>query len=265
MVKQSLFALLILFQISAFAQELKTKNIIIVTLDGFRWQEVFRGADSAILYNKEYVKDKQIADLFWNTSALKRRETLLPFFWNVIGKEGQLYGNRAYNNDVNCANPHWFSYPGYSELLVGFVDKRVRSNHAVENPNTTILDFINLQPGFENKVAAFATWEVVSAITREKTNHIPVNAGKEKAEGNISSREKILNEWQDAFLNPYGARYDSFTFQFAFEYLKRERPRFVFVSLDETDEHGHGGRYDAYLQSAHDWKIMAMDSIARRL
>ena len=37
----------------ALAQH-KTKNLVIVTLDGMRWQEVFGGADSALLKNKNY-------------------------------------------------------------------------------------------------------------------------------------------------------------------------------------------------------------------
>ncbi len=256
MIKCSVFILFAILPIRSFAQELKTKNIVIITLDGFRWQEVFQGADSAILFNKEYISNKYVEDLFWNSSALKRREALLPFFWNVIGESGQLYGNRNYKNQVNCANPHWFSYPGYSELLVGFVDKRVRSNQAIENPNTTILDFINQQPGFENKVAVFSTWEVMSSIVRENTSGLLVNAGKDNMEGKITEREALLNELQVILPNPHGARYDAFTFQFAFEYLKRDRPRFLFISFDETDEHGHGGRYNAYLNSAHRTDMM---------
>jgi 2,3-bisphosphoglycerate-independent phosphoglycerate mutase len=50
--------------------------------------------------------------------------------------------------------------------------------------------------------------------------------------------------------NPYGARYDAFTFYYALEYMKRECPRVVFISFDETDQHGHAGRYDEYLKSA---------------
>jgi len=234
-----------------FAQELKTKNLIIITLDGLRWQEIFQGADSAILFNKEYAKDNHVVDLFWNSSPADSREKLMPFLWDVIGVQGQLYGNRQYSNQVNCSNPHWFSYPGYSELLVGFVDKRIKSNDPIENPNTTVLDFINQQPGFENKVAAFATWEVISSVAREKTAKIPVNAGMEMAEGEISEREVLLNELQEMVPNPHGARFDAFTFFYAFEYLKRERPRVVFISFDETDQHGHGGRYDEYLQAAH--------------
>ncbi|MGZ3752155.1 MAG: phosphoglyceromutase, partial [Mucilaginibacter sp.] len=34
------------------AQNHKTQNIIIVTLDGFRWQELYRGADSALINSK---------------------------------------------------------------------------------------------------------------------------------------------------------------------------------------------------------------------
>ena len=33
-------------------QELKTKNVILITTDGLRWQEVFTGAEQALI-NKE--------------------------------------------------------------------------------------------------------------------------------------------------------------------------------------------------------------------
>ncbi|MEB0249829.1 phosphoglyceromutase, partial [Mucilaginibacter sp. 5B2] len=39
-----------------FAQH-KTKNLIVVTLDGMRWQEVYRGADSAMI-NSKYTTDQ---------------------------------------------------------------------------------------------------------------------------------------------------------------------------------------------------------------
>ncbi len=233
------------------AQELRTQNLVIVTLDGVRWQELFQGADSMILFNKEYVTDQWATERFWDLSSEIRREKLMPFFWKVIGTQGQLYGNRNYNNLVNCSNPHWFSYPGYSELLVGFVDRRIKSNDPVENPNSTVLEFIHKQPGFERKVAAFGTWEVISAIVRESSSGIPVNAGKGIAEGNITEREALLNELQEVMPNPHGARFDAFTFYYAFEYIKRERPRVVFISLDETDQHSHGGRYDQYLHAAY--------------
>lgn len=239
------------YSLAANGQDLKTKNLIIVTLDGLRWQEIFKGPDSSIIFNGDYTKDKNILNQFWQPPAVGRREKLLPFFWKVVATQGQLYGNRDYKNEVNCANPHWFSYPGYSEILTGIVDRRIRSNDPIENPNYTVLEFIHQQPGFENKVAAFATWDVFPFILREEKSGIPVNAAKELAAGVISEREDLLNELQPLIQNPHGSRYDAFTFYYAFEFLKRRGPRVLFIGFDETDQHAHAGLYDQYLSSVH--------------
>ncbi len=174
----------------------------------------------------------------------------MPFFWTTIEAGGQLYGNRQFNNDVNCANMQWFSYPGYSELLSGFVDSRINSNDKVDNRNSSVLEFINQQPGFENRVAAFSTWDVFPYILREKKSDILVNAGVEPMEGSLSESEKMLNELQELIPNPVTNRNDAFTFYFAFEYLKREKPRALFISFDETDAYAHSGKYDEYLKAA---------------
>ena len=56
-----------LFIQSAFAQS-KTENLVIVTLDGMRWQEVFKGVDSAIIANKKFTADSEaVVKNFWNT------------------------------------------------------------------------------------------------------------------------------------------------------------------------------------------------------
>lgn len=232
--------------------QLQTENLVIVTLDGLRWQELFNGADSSILFNNKYTADKAAQAEFWSTSQHRRREILMPYFWNVIAQQGQLYGNRNFNNRVNCANPHWFSYPGYSEMLTGVVDRRIKSNEKIENPNPTVLEFINSQNDFKGSVAAFSTWDVIPYIIRSQQAGIPVNCGKMlAAEDGISEGEMLLNDLRSSLKNPHGDRYDAFTFYYAFEYLKKNKPKVVFISLDETDEHGHGGRYDKYLRSAY--------------
>jgi hypothetical protein len=242
---------MVLAGLSSVAQELKTENLIIVTLDGYRWQEVFQGVNKKIIKRKEYVADHDVLNVFWDNSKSKRREKLMPFFWKVIAKEGQLYGNRDYGNKINCKNPRLYSYAGYSEMLVGFVDKRVKTNARIENPNSTVLEYFSSLPEFKDKVAVFSTWKVMPYIVREATGEIPVNSGKELAQGRIlSHREKVLNKLHPLLQNPHGDRYDAFTFMYAMEYLKREKPRVTFISLDETDEHSHAGRYDEYIKSA---------------
>jgi hypothetical protein len=240
---------LVLSGFAGTAQALRTRNIIFVTLDGFRWQELFQGADSTILFNKRFVKDKSTAGQFWHSSAAVRREKLMPFVWNVIGSQGQLYGNRAYGNLVDCSNPFKFSCPGYSEMLVGFVDRRVDSNSSV-SPNPTVLEFISCQQEYQDRVAVFSSWEGISLITRPKESSIEISAGRAMASGEISEREKLLNELQQV-MSKRGPRHDALTFQYAFEYLKRARPRVMYISFDETDSYGHKGKYDDYLTAAH--------------
>ncbi|HEY5745083.1 MAG TPA: sulfatase-like hydrolase/transferase, partial [Chryseolinea sp.] len=41
------------------------------------------------------------------------------------------------------------------------------------------------------------------------------------------------------------------THHYALEYITKQKPRVVFISFGETDDFAHGGKYDAYLTSAH--------------
>jgi hypothetical protein len=232
---------------AARAQELKTKNIIIITLDGYRWQEVFEGADTKILNDKKYAADKKLVNEYTEGNEQARRQMLMPFFWGTIARQGQLYGNRNFKNKVNCSNNHLLSYPGYSEMLVGFNARTVRGNTKKDNPNATVLEYINKSKNFRGKVAAFATWDVFSFILRKQQVNFYVNAGSEPAQGKLSDREKFMNSQLTS-----GYRSDDFTFDYAMEYLKRERPKVLFIGFDETDAAGHDGKYDRYLRAANE-------------
>lgn len=244
-----LLALLFLPACAVTAQDLRTKKVILITLDGFRWQELFQGADSALLFGEKYTRKKKATEQFWSNSIAGRREKLMPFVWDVIGNHGQLYGNREYENRVNCSNPFWFSAPGYSEMLVGFVDRRVNSNASV-SPNPTVLEFIGRRQEYRDSVAVFSSWHGVSLIAKPSDSSIQVNAGRALASGELSEAEKLLNTFQQTMPRE-GPRHDSLTFQYAFEYLKRARPRVLYISFNDTDRYGHRGQYDKYLASAY--------------
>ena len=228
--------------------------VILITYDGLRWQELFTGADPTLIADPEYVKDTTaLTAEFWVDDPIKRRELLLPFFWNTLAPAGQLYGNRTFGNKVNCTNQHWFSYPGYNEILSGFADdERINSNDKIPNPNRTVLEFLNGQPGFEGKVAAFGSWDVFPFIIHEKRSGVPVNAGFEPATGNdLTEREQFLNELQAQIPSPWSTvRLDAFTHHYACEYLKKNRPKVLYIAYGETDDFAHDGHYDAYLKSA---------------
>jgi hypothetical protein len=252
--KTKLFTILFFLTVVAATAQHKTENVIIITLDGYRWQELFTGADPKLIRDKQYVEDTtELKSRFWASTPQQRRQILMPFFWTVIAKQGQLYGNRAFENKVNCSNYMWFSYPGYNEILTGSADDdRINSNDKIENPNITVLEFLNNKPDYKGKVAAFGSWDVFPYIINEKRSGIPVNAGFESETGShLSERERFLNELQPQIPSPFGGvRLDGFTHHYALEYMKRNRPKVVYISYGETDDFAHGGKYDAYLKSA---------------
>nr|WP_297782434.1 hypothetical protein [uncultured Allomuricauda sp.] len=163
------------------AQSADDTKVILITLDGFRWQELFTGADSLLIGNKDYVHDvEKLAEAFWKDSPEERRATLMPFFWNQVEKMGQIHGNRNKGSKVNLTNGMWFSYPGYNEILTGTADDaRIRSNDKMQNPNTTILERYNNTSEGKGKVAAFGSWDVFPFIVNEERSGVPVNAGFE--------------------------------------------------------------------------------------
>ena len=252
--KLKLFVLFLIIQFSVFGQSGKTENIFIITLDGYRWQELFSGADSLLVENKDFVNDPAALKAnFWAGSPEERRQILMPFFWNTIARQGQIYGNRKFDNKVNCSNTMWFSYPGYNEILCGHADdENINSNKKINNPNVTVLEFLNRLPLYKGKVAAFGSWNVFPFIINEARSGLPVNAGFEKATGdNLSEREIFLNRLQDEIPSPWGSvRFDAFTHHFALEYLQKKQPRVLYIGYGETDDFAHDGHYDEYLKAA---------------
>ena len=255
MLKLSLTILLFTFAFEATAQTPnKTENIILITFDGLRWQELYTGADSLLISDKEFVKNPEsLKELFWRNSGAERREVLMPFFWSTIAKNGQLYGFKDLGNKVNCTNKHWFSYPGYNEILCGFSDdERIDSNNKFDNPNVTVLEYLNNQPELKGSVAAFGSWDVFPFIINEQRSRIPVNAGFEENQGpGLSDKETFLNVLQTQIPSPWSTvRLDAFTHHYAMEYIKRNRPKITYIAYGETDDFAHEGHYDAYLKSA---------------
>lgn len=231
-----------------------SSKVFIITLDGLRWQELFSGADSLLIGNKDFVANpNSLKTQFWRETAKERREVLFPFIWNEVAKIGQIHGNRWQESKMNLTNGMHFSYPGYNEILSGKADdKRINSNSKIPNPNTTILEIAEKSKVYKGKVAAFGSWDVFPSIVNEKRSGLYVNAGFRKAkDSNLSDNEIFLNKLQDETPSPWGGvRLDVFTHNYAIETLKKKHPNLVYISYGETDDFAHDGEYDSYLKSA---------------
>jgi hypothetical protein len=229
-----------------------SKNLIIVTIDGLRWQEAFNGADEKLINDQGFVKDtKHLNEKFWDSSPIKRRELLMPFLWSTIEKEGVIIGNRDIGSNMSVSNKWYFSYPGYSEIFTGIADNTINSNQKVLNKNISFLEWLN-NKGNYNNIAAFGSWNVFPYIFNTERSKLHVNAGFMSAYGYpLSQQMVLLNQLQTEVPSPWhNVRFDSFTHRFALDYLLEVKPRVMAISYGETDDFAHDGDYDQYLLSA---------------
>jgi hypothetical protein len=231
---------------------LVTQNVFIITTDGFRWQEVFNGADSVLLNDEHYSPDTgTMKALYWASTPEERRKKLLPFFWNIINTKGRLYGNRFFGNNVNVANGYAISYPGYNEIFTGNTNPAVSTNAKNPDPDVNILEYLNSKDSFNGKIAAFTSWDVFPYILNEERSHLIINSGYREMNGLKSARQQMINRvQQEGIYDKTATRYDQLTFLTAKEYLQQQRPKVLYLGLGETDEFAHQGRYDLYLDQA---------------
>ncbi len=250
------FFLIVALVISSLAFSQKAENIIIITTDGFRWQDVFKGMDTAIANDNRFNQGDSagIYKKYWANDPAERRKKILPFMWSKIEKDGQIYGNRDLNSNVNNANPYWFSYPGYNEIFTGYPDTAVNSNSYKPNPNTNLLEYLNKQPKFKNQIVAFGAWDAFDRILNEQRSGFPVYAAFDKTGGqNPTIKEKLINTMLEDSYRPFGDEecLDVFTQYGAMNYLQTKKPKILYISYGETDEWAHSGRYKDYLDAAH--------------
>lgn len=251
--------LLALLPIAASAAP-ATRNIILVTADGLRWQEVFHGIDPLLAHERSAGMDKAVErrKKYERPAEQEQREALMPFLWKTLAPKAALYSN------VRVTNGFRVSYPGYSEILTGRTEDRlIHGNLPVRNPNETVLEFLKNKLGLSpRQVALFASWETFRQIGEHTEGSIFINAGYQAVDfPGASPRLADLSSMQFHLLTPWDeARHDFVTGALALEYLETVKPRILCVSFDETDDWAHDHRYDRVLDA-----VAEFDTFLERL
>lgn len=232
------------------AQERSSRNVIVVTVDGLRWQEFFGGAAQEYFKRDKNGSGGEPERRFWRETPGERRTVLMPFMWNRIATQGEIFGDAAEGSTSRLTNGLFFSYPGYNEMFAGKADARVDSNDKVPNPNVTVFEWLNRRPGFTGRVAAFGSWDVLPSILNVERSRIPVGSGWTPMPNATSERERAINQLANDLprLWSYGPS-DAPMVYAALETMRQQKPRVVYVMLGEGDEWAHEGRYDLYLDA----------------
>ena len=245
-------ALLLLLAAAAPAAGTRTRNVILVTADGLRWQDLFTGIDPQLMNEKAagMASAAALREQLWRETPEARRSALMPFFWTTLAPRGVVLGNLRRNSSVAVTNAFRVSYPGYSEILTGrSQDAAIRNNDKVRNPTPTVLEFLRGKLGLTSKqVALFGSWAVFDFIGESQPGSITINAGYRAAAG--SARALEMSALQFDAMTPWDeVRHDYVTLALALDHLQREKPRVLHIALGETDDWAHDRRYDRVLAS----------------
>jgi hypothetical protein len=193
--------------------QIEGRYLVLVTIDGYRWQELFRGADPTLVANPAYgARYVDVPD---------RAQALTPFLLS-FAREGALIGNRDQNSCARVSNDFWFSYPGYAELLAGRPNPRVRYNAAIPNDDVTVLERLAQRYA----VRVFAEWPTTRAILNVERSGLSVFVAPDY---NAPRDAQIIPQARAALADP---------------------PDILWVALGDTDTRAHEGKYEEYLAAA---------------
>jgi arylsulfatase A-like enzyme len=232
----------------------KPRNVVLVTLDGVRWQEVFGGADPAVmkyLARGAPVESTDLYKRYFAPTAEERRAKIMPFLWGTLVKQhGWIAGDLAKGSDIEVTNRFHTSYPGYAEILTGYShDDVIVDNKDQRIPVPTVLEFVRRELNLpKSAVAVFASWDRFNDFAEHDPGSITVNAGfapyasADPTLRELSAAQNEMVAWGDE-------RFDYPTQRFALDYLKREHPRLLYVGLGDTDDYAHDKQYELMLKS----------------
>jgi hypothetical protein len=232
----------------------KTRAVVLIVLDGFRWQEVFDGAKHDLMDAKRggAQDTAQLRKDFWRDTPEEGREPLLPFLWTVVAKQGQIYGNQHKGNVAQVTNGFKFSYPGYNEMATGVPDPRVNSNEFGPIRTRRCSSGSIMSRSFTIRWRFFGTWEMFNNIFRAKQSGVLVRAGWNLPWAEqLTPREQLRKKLYETSTRVEDDDVpDSLTHEDLLDYLQTHSPRALFVGHGETDDWAHAGKYDLVRQAA---------------
>jgi hypothetical protein len=212
--------------------------VILITVDGVRPQEVFRGIDAELA-----------------GEPVAGPQPLLPRLQARAAREGFLTGDADAADPFPIGNPAACSLPGYQVILAGR-DLGCRDNDCGPLPVESVLERASRELGLgAREVAAFASWPGIALALERSPGSLTVNVGFAPFQAPFAPWDEAteaLGREQVEDRPPWPNRRDRYTWALALRYLERFHPRVLYVGLGDPDEWAHLGEYRAYAGSVAD-------------
>jgi arylsulfatase A-like enzyme len=217
------------------------RTVVLVAIDGVRWQEVLHGVDRARAHDAELAAPRVVGP-----------DELMPNFHRLTRVRGILLSS------VFASGPNYVSMPGYAEMFTGRSPARCQDNACPGPGEPTIFDEARTQSDRPGDVAVIASWEGIGRVAATGRD-VVVSTGRHGGAGLgalMTHPEARAIHDAAALARPAPGvrdyRPDAYTMRLALAYLAAERPRLLFIGLGDTDEHAHHGDYGAYLDALRD-------------
>jgi hypothetical protein len=232
----------------AAAVDRAESSVILVVLDGVRWQDVFLGADQQLA---------RACGFGFDARAFSSPRGLTPNLSRLTHTQGLAIGGQG-RLDISASGPNFISLPGYREIFAGHPDSACDTNDCPRPTEPTLADDIVASGGHDD-VALVTSWPAIAtAASWSPEPAFLVSAGRKLVSGAgvlrpDAASEALLAESEESAATPGEGDYrpDAITAALALRVLEVARPRFLFVGLGDADEHAHRGSYRGYLQAVH--------------
>lgn len=237
-------ALAVTLVLSPFARA-DEGNVILLMLDGVRWQEVFYGADKDL--------------------ANGEQGPAFPRLWSELVPHGIIYGDRNKGEMMLTSNSSYLSLPGYQSVFAGW-PQPCNSNSCGRVGVETLQERLarEYRVGL-GSAATVASWEQIPNAVEHVEGSTFVNAARTKlSDGTNDEIFDRINDAQAQDPPPWeGSRWDKYTWAHSMRYLEKHRPRFMFISLNDSDEWGHKGNYAAYFKTLRQYDQWISELVSR--
>jgi len=240
--------------------EARGRNLVLVTLDGLRTEEIFGGLDADVLASAENsgieyeAESTRVRDAYARSSPELSRRALMPFFWTQLVPNGVIFGDASQGSEARVTNKEMFSAPGYIEILTGEPHADVVSNDLIRYPYPTFMEYAKTALGLGyTDLATIGSWEGFATLSSSQPDQFFTNTGFEDVKPEYANeRMRWLSQIQHDIISlwPEG-RSDAVTFGISVEFLKKFKPRILYIALGESDDWAHERRYDRYLDYVH--------------
>jgi hypothetical protein len=217
------------------------RNVIIVTIDGVRWQEIFGGVEA------ERARHAHLPSCAQVDAA-----TLLPNLHRHFVDGGVVVGAPG-GREMVASGPNFVSLPGYREIFTGRASSACSSNFCDFIAEPTIIDELRTRL-HNDAIAVITSWRTIERAATIDPRAVAISAGRHGGATRdwlrvsaAAGRDLDAGKSAGAYPGWLDYRPDRFTAQLALDYIAADKPRFLFVGLGDTDEYAHRNDYAGYL------------------